>query len=84
MPELPRPKWEAGASEEAESQRRNKQVTKRVIKPIPRELQPLVNRMTGWQRNQWARAGYPVDEVKRFTRLQHDRRELHGGQVLAR
>ena len=22
---------------------------------VPAELQPLVNRMTGWQRNQWAR-----------------------------
>ena len=31
----------------------------------------LVNRMTAWQRNQWARAGYPIlaSKVEAFTLL---------------
>ena len=31
--------------------------------------QALVNRMTNWQRNQWARAGYPADKVGDFATL---------------
>ena len=31
---------------------------------IPKELQPIIQRMTSWQRNQWARAGYPVERPK--------------------
>jgi hypothetical protein len=38
---------------------------------IPAELQPYVNRLTGWQRNQWAKAGYPVEvrAVQRYARM---------------
>lgn len=38
---------------------------------IPSDLGRLVNLMTNWQRNQWARAKYPIDEaaVKRFVGL---------------
>lgn len=52
---------------------------------IPRELQPIIGRMTNWQRGQWARAGYPgaQDTVKHFTRLQRDGTELYVGEVLA-
>lgn len=51
---------------------------------IPAELQPLINRMTNWQRNQWAAAGYPIEtsKVARFTRLQKDRTELYQGEIL--
>lgn len=31
----------------------------RLRQPDQGELQQLVNRMTGWQRHQWAKAGYP-------------------------
>jgi hypothetical protein len=39
---------------------------------VSKELMPIVNTMTNWQRNQWARKGYPTDEkqVRRFSRLQ--------------
>lgn len=33
---------------------------------IPAAIQPIVQTMTGWQRNQWARAGYPVDRAAQF------------------
>ena len=33
---------------------------------IPKSIQPIVQRMTGWYRNQWARAGYPVDKAANF------------------
>jgi len=38
---------------------------------IPEELFPLINQMTNWQRHQWAKAGYPIDEqsVRRFLDL---------------
>jgi len=51
---------------------------------IPAELQPLINKMTNWQRNQWAAAGYPIEvaKVARFTRLQRDRSEVYAGEVL--
>jgi hypothetical protein len=49
---------------------------------IPRELQPLINQMTNWQRSQWARAGYPNDAVKRFTRLRRDGTELYRGEPI--
>jgi hypothetical protein len=31
---------------------------------IPTELQPIIKRLTNWQRNQWARAGYPTDQKR--------------------
>jgi hypothetical protein len=31
---------------------------------IPAELMPLINQMTNWQRNQWAKAGYPPDPIR--------------------
>lgn len=31
---------------------------------IPTSLMPLVNQMTNWQRNQWAKASYPTDPVR--------------------
>lgn len=38
---------------------------------IPAELQPTINRMTGWQRSQWASAGYPTEKeaVERYAKL---------------
>lgn len=30
---------------------------------IPPEALPIINQMTNWQRNQWARSGYPADEA---------------------
>lgn len=47
--------------------------------------QSVVNRMTNWQRNQWARAGYPADPavIARFTRLQRDGSEVYTGSVVA-
>lgn len=30
----------------------------------------IVNRMTNWQRTQWARAGYPKDRAAEFASLQ--------------
>ena len=34
-------------------------------------IQSIVRRMTNWQRNQWAKAKYPIDEVslKRFATM---------------
>lgn len=29
---------------------------------IPAEAQPMINKMTNWQRNQWAKAEYPSDQ----------------------
>lgn len=39
--------------------------------PVPAELQPLIAKMTCWQRNQWARAGYPVmvEVVRAYLRM---------------
>ena len=50
---------------------------------IQREHMPLVNKLTNWQRKQWARAGYPDDRpsLKRFARLQRDGTELYEGVV---
>lgn len=35
--------------------------------------QSLVNRLTNWQRSQWARAGYPESDaaIQRFLELRH-------------
>ena len=51
---------------------------------IPAELQPIIRRMSNWQRNQWARAGYSVDptKVQRFCRLQRDGTELYQGTII--
>ncbi len=51
---------------------------------ISRELQPLINRLSNWQRNQWARAGYPESEaaLKGFSRLQKNRTKLYFGDIL--
>ena len=39
--------------------------------------QAKVNRLTNWQRNQWARAGYPKD-VERFARMmKHPKSAFH-------
>lgn len=48
----------------------------------PADAQPLINRMTNWQRNQWARAGYPRDQVtlEAFTRLERSQGPV--GRVL--
>lgn len=32
---------------------------------------PTINKMTAWQRNQWARAGYPGDQVAKFAKLKY-------------
>lgn len=39
------------------------------------EVQVYVNRMTNWQRNQWARSGYPKSraQLERFAGLQKTR-----------
>ncbi len=51
---------------------------------ISRELQPLINRLSNWQRNQWARAGYPESKaaLKDFSRLQKNRTKLYFGDIL--
>ena len=36
---------------------------------IPRDLMPIVNQMTNWQRNQWAMAGYPLVTAHRFAKM---------------
>jgi hypothetical protein len=38
---------------------------------ISADVQPIVNRMTNWQRNQWAKAGYPVEprSLMRYSRM---------------
>lgn len=28
---------------------------------IPAEAQPMINKMTNWQRSKWGKAGYPTD-----------------------
>ncbi len=33
---------------------------------IPAELQPAINSMTNHQRNRWAAAGYPIDDIGRY------------------
>ena len=45
--------------------------------PPPEEAQPIVNRMTSWQRNQWARAKYPKDRgsLESFATLERERIE---------
>ncbi len=42
------------------------------------------NRLTNWQRKQWAKAGYPSDQYKiaKFSRMQKDGSELYIGEVL--
>lgn len=54
--------------------RREVQIEKGFFVPknkIP-EDQQLINRMTNWQRNQWAKAGYPkdLDKIAHFSSLQ--------------
>jgi hypothetical protein len=39
------------------------------------EFQPLVRKMTNWQRNQWARRGYPVDRQSIEAMLKLKRRD---------
>lgn len=38
----------------------------------PEAIQEIVERMTNWQRNQWARAGHPVKlkELREFIKLE--------------
>lgn len=31
---------------------------------IPNDLMPLINQLTNWQRNQWARDGYSIDPIR--------------------
>ncbi len=35
--------------------------------------QQAINKMTNWQRNQWGRAGYPMDadSIKKFSEMPH-------------
>lgn len=42
---------------------------------IPKELMPLINRLTNWQRNQWAKAKYPIDEaaVRKYLKMHRGR-----------
>ena len=42
---------------------------------IPPQLQPVIARMTNWQRHQWARAGYPGLRKQRW-QTEDDRTEL--------
>ena len=44
------------------------------LDPDTRERQKLINQMTGWQRNQWVRAGRPVDTMVEFTTLTKENR----------
>ena len=37
--------------------------------PVRRAQQTLLNRMTNWQRHQWARAGRPMDKLDYFATL---------------
>ncbi len=49
------------AAENAENQRRNLERLRawRAIDPEVSAFDAAVNRLTNWQRNQWARKGYP-------------------------
>ena len=42
------------------------------------------DRLTNWQRKQWAKAGYPRDagSLAKFARLQKDGTELYTGEIL--
>jgi len=40
------------------------------------EFQPLVNKLTNWQRNQWARRGYPIDKHSIEAMLKLQRRDV--------
>lgn len=47
---------------------------------VSHNLQPLINRLTNWQRSQWARAGYPrkvPEDIEPFTQMQKQKRRKH-------
>ena len=46
----------------------------RIIGELADTLRPLINQMTNWQRNQWAKAGYPVEleQVMHFLDLHRE------------
>lgn len=48
---------------------------------VPRDAQVMVGALTAWQRNQWARAGYPVARLAEFGRLQRGGSELYRGEI---
>jgi hypothetical protein len=43
------------------------------IRAAGNELMVLINKLTNWQRNQWAKAGYPTEpeRVRHFLALKH-------------
>lgn len=56
-------------------------------KPRGRKVNPTgddvaINKLTNWQRNQWAHAGYKIDQISRYARLQRDGTELYRGEVI--
>lgn len=36
-----------------------------------RSLQMVINRLSGWQRNQWAKTGYAITELPRIAKMKH-------------
>ena len=44
---------------------------RRTMARVEAAAQPVVHRLSGWQRNQWARAGYPSARVGRFAAMVH-------------
>jgi hypothetical protein len=49
---------------------------KMVIGKIPAEAQPMINKMTNWQRGKWAKAGYPSDPSN-LTKFVNLKRPVH-------
>lgn len=35
-------------------------------------VQKFIRRMTNWQRNQWAKAKYPIDKIEFYTKLKKE------------
>ena len=52
----------------------NEEVTKIKEMLTPVEQQALINKMSGWQRKQWAKSGYPIMEerLEYFVSLKRD------------
>lgn len=40
------------------------------------EEQSRINKMSNWQRNQWARAGYPKDRIDEFVAMERRRESV--------
>ena len=45
------------------------------INPVKRAQQAIIAKMTNWQRNQWARAGYPTKNLIDFLTLTKETRD---------